>query len=218
MGKLIELWENPYCNGEIFKKKKIELNTGLTILVGCNGAGKSTLLHNIKCVIEKEIESNEQEEHIMLINFNNLADGGSRAKESFGFTGRFDLLSQAMSSSEGEEIMLNICQLARKIGYKAKTISKEKEFFVLLDACDSGLSVDNVIDLKKDLFNTIIKDFNVTKKDVDLYIIVASNEYELARNENCFDVINGEYVRFSNYEDYRRFILETKKEKTNQKR
>ena len=46
---------------------------------------------------------------------------------------------------------------------------------------------------------------------VQLYIIVSANSYELASNENCFDIINGEYVAFNSYEDYKQFILDSRK-------
>lgn len=34
------------CN--IYKRSKITLNTGITILVGCNGIGKTTLIRALK--------------------------------------------------------------------------------------------------------------------------------------------------------------------------
>ena len=48
---------------------------------------------------------------------------------------------------------------------------------------------------------------------VDLYIIISANEYELARNEECFDVSNGKSIRFKDYEDYRKFIINNRKKK-----
>ena len=60
--------------------------------------------------------------------------------------------------------------------------------------------------VKKYLFNTIFEDTTGT----DVYIVVSANEYELARGENCFDVYNGKYIQFEDYEDYRNFILNTR--------
>lgn len=37
------------------------------------------------------------------------------------------------------------------------------------------------------------------------------NSYELCNEEYCFDVYNGKYITFSNYDEYRTFILEQKK-------
>lgn len=46
---LITTWRDPYGQGfNTTKPKKIDIESGLTVLVGCNGAGKSTLLLNIQ--------------------------------------------------------------------------------------------------------------------------------------------------------------------------
>ena len=79
--------------------------------------------------------------------------------------------------------------------------------WIFFDAIDSGLSVDNVVDVKECLFKTIFDD----NPNTDVYIIVSANEYELARDESCFDVYNGKYIKFKDYEDYRNFILKTRK-------
>jgi len=49
MNRIINTWRDPY--GEGFtptRPRKIEIQPGLTVLVGCNGAGKTTLLDNIE--------------------------------------------------------------------------------------------------------------------------------------------------------------------------
>ena len=84
-----------------------------------------------------------------------------------------------------------------------------KELWFLFDAIDSGLSIDNVIDIKESLIPLVIE----TEKDKDIYFVISANAYEFARNENCFDVINGKYIKFKDYEEYRDFILKTKKQK-----
>lgn len=196
---------DPYCMGyKVYKKTMIEIKSGLTVLVGCNGAGKSTLLIHIKELLK--------EEKIPFISFNNLTDGGSNSKDHAGFIGDFVFLATALESSEGEEIILNLGKFAKKTGEFIRDNKNKEELWILLDAADSGLSVDNVIDLKG-LFNLIIKD----KPDSDIYILISANEYELARKEKCFDVQNGKYVTFSDYEDYRNFVLETRKEKDRRK-
>lgn len=56
--------------------------------------------------------------------------------------------------------------------------------------------------------------FNTCKKrEIELYIVVSANAYELAAGKNCFDVIGGKYVRFGGYDEYREFVLKTRKEK-----
>ena len=91
------------------------------------------------------------------------------------------------------------------------------ERWIFLDAIDSGLSVDNIVDVKEYLFNTILK----CNYGNEIYIIVSANEYEMARGEQCFDVYNGKYITFNNYEEYRQFVIESKEWKngrSNEKR
>ena len=208
---------------DLYKKRSITINEGVTVLVGCIGSGKTTLLHQIKSQLKKE--------NIPVISFDNLHDGGSRAISSAGFYGDFGFMSAAMSSSEGESIVLSISKLASNLRAFIQTgesqsesdrLSKsfaraiwgdeteEKEIpnerWILLDAVDSGLSVDNVVDLKEYLFKTILED----DFSGSIYIVISANEFELCRGENCFDVYNGKYVKFSNYEKYRNFILKSR--------
>ena len=210
---------------DLYKKRSITINEGVTVLVGCNGSGKTTLLHQIKSQLKKE--------NIPFVSFDNLHDGGSRAISSAGFHGDFGFMSAAMSSSEGENIVLSLSKLASTLRAFIKTgesqsendrfsrnmakalwgneTEKEQkvppnERWILLDAIDSGLSVDNVVDLKECLFKTILED----DFDGSIYIVISANEFELCRGEHCFDVYNGKYVKFSNYEKYRNFILKSR--------
>ena len=80
-----------------------------------------------------------------------------------------------------------------------------------MDAVDSGYSVDNVGSLKEDFFQVVLED--AKKEGIELYIVIAANEYELARGESCMDVMNGKYLTFRDYEDYRKFILNSRKRK-----
>lgn len=222
--------QNKYYGEEyrMYKRVNIEIQEGLTVLVGCNGIGKTTLLHQIKDQLKKA--------NIPVISFDNLKEGGSRAISSAGFYGDFAFMGTAMSSSEGENIVMNISKLASslrpfiKTGKSGKnddalskafakalwgdtTEEKEDEVpnerWLLLDAIDSGLSVDNIVDIKEYLFKTIFED----REDLKIYIIVSANEYEMARGEQCFDVHNGKYITFSDYEDYRNFVLKSKDNK-----
>ena len=195
-------------NYDLYKKKTITINEGLTVLVGCNGSGKSTMLHQIEEQLKKE--------NIPVMSFDNLKDGGSRAISSAGFFNDFDFMATALASSEGENIVLNIGKLASCLrafikrgeiagrkdsfmngilkamreenGEEIKEIPNER--WLLLDAVDSGLSVDNIVEIKEGLFKTILEDAG----DCKVYILISANEYELARKENCFDVYNGKYL------------------------
>lgn len=180
----------------LFKKSNIKIEPGLTVLVGCNGTGKTTLLNHIKSELKRD--------NIIHLSFDNLIDGGANARQVAGIRGNMEWLATATLSSEGENIIMNIANMAQKIGATIRKNTDADELWILLDAIDSGLSVDNIIEIKN-LFNLIIEDGK--KNGTDVYIIISANEYELARNEQCFDVYNCEYITFKDYEHYRKFII-----------
>lgn len=185
---------------KLYKHSTIEFNPGITILVGCNGSGKTTLLHQIKTQLDKLDIPN------ML--YDNLYDGGSNGKEAAFFHGDDVLGVTMMCSSEGECIALNLGTAARKFGYMM-IHSTGNERWVLLDAIDSGLSIDQVQEVKNDLFHLMLD----MEKDKELYIICSANEYEMCAGEPCFNIVDGKYVEINNYEDYKKEILKTRKYK-----
>ena len=227
MSRKIKTWRDPYGEGfNICKKREIEIEPGLTVLVGCNGAGKTTMLHNVA----EELKN----ENIPVFQFDNTRDGGFYSIDESIATGNYSFGATAMCSSEGENINMNLGKSAAKWrrfietgddGDRTRRLVKavrkangeeddEKEIpnerWILLDAVDSGFSVDNVVEMK-DLFRLVMDD--AAAKGIELYIVVSANEYELAAGEACFDVIGGKYVRFGGYDEYREFVLKTRKEK-----
>lgn len=185
----------------IFKKKQIKINTGLTVLVGCNGAGKTTLL--------KQINQSLKNKDIPVLFHSNMQNGERELRSKAAFYGSFDIVARTMMSSEGENIVNVLEDIARKMGRMSQDNPDAKELWFLFDAIDSGLSIDNVIDIKESLIPLVIE----TEKNKDIYFVISANAYEFARNENCFDVINGKYIKFKDYEEYRDFILKTKEQK-----
>lgn len=207
---------------KMYKKKTITLEEGVTVLVGCNGIGKTTLLEQLKQRLTKA--------KIPVLSFDNLHEGGSKSMSSAAFNGDWAFAATAMASSEGENIVMNVGQLASILRHFIETgevckhgdriqrafaravwgekheMPESKERWILLDAIDSGLSVDNVIDIKEQLFKTILEH----KGDKEVYIVITANAYEMARGEQCFDVYHGKYVKLKTYEAYRKLILKTR--------
>ena len=220
----IKIWKDPYCEGfNTCTAGSISIQEGVTVVVGCNGAGKSTLIHNISEQLK--------EEHITVLMYNNLHDGGSYSFGALLFDGDYSGAASMWASSEGEQIRQNICNIAKQVHRYLKTGNTEKsdreltweklfktesevqkdrvdERWILLDAVDSGYSVDNVIDLKN-LFNMITKD--AKQLGVNLYIVITANEYELANGQQCLDVHTGKYITFKDYEEYRSYIIKSRK-------
>lgn len=199
--KIFNVPKAPYTDDEnIYKTSTFKFQPGVTILVGCNGCGKTTLLQHIKSTLEQE--------DVLLMHFNNLTNGGSNAISEAAFRNNFELAATLMASSEGESIICNIATVTRKIGALInKNAINNKPLFLLFDAIDSGLSVDNVVDVKKYLFDAVLKD-NAEQREV--YIICSANEYELCNGEQCMDVYTGKYREFKTYNSFRKFILKSR--------
>lgn len=190
---------DPYREGRLFRTKTITINPGLTVLVGCNGAGKTTLLKMLKGALEKEYPDR-------VIHYDNLSQGGKNTYNSLAFHQRYDLLATRMTSSEGETITQCLGDVARMIGTVTRA-DQDQPVFILLDSIDSGLSIDHIIDLKRDLFEFACEIHPET------YFITVANEYEMANGERCWDVNSSREIRFSDYEDYKEFILTSRKKK-----
>ena len=202
--KKISIWQYPYDKGfSICDKNKIDIDTGLTVLVGCNGIGKTTTLNNIYEELKKD--------NIPVFRYSNLTD---KSEDNIS------TMVMRWTSSEGENISINVGEIFSKIKLFMKTGNMSKsiksvesnERWLLFDAVDSGYSIDNVIDLKK-VFNLILED--AKKSNLDFYIVISANEYELANDTNCLDVTTGDYIKFKDYEDYKDFILATRVKKNN---
>ena len=202
MSRFFKITRKPY-NDIIFKKSEIEINPGVTILIGCNGCGKTTLLRSIK--------ESLQLSKIPVIYYSNEYEGGATSISERIYEDDITTTATLMQSSEGEQIYINLGIIAGKIARFVQRYKDSKELWILFDAIDSGLSIDNAIEIKEYLFKTIMEDkYN---KDKDVFIVCSTNSYELCVDNSCFDVYSGEYIEFKDYEDYRNYILKSRKQK-----
>lgn len=211
---------------KVYKRTKFTINPGLTILTGCNGAGKTTLIRTLKDKL--------REQNILFCHYDNLHDGGDVARQYALERGEMYSLAALVTSSEGECININLFPFVRNIARYADTLDKsvilsrserlaiafngEKEYipnelWVLLDASDSGLSINAVIELKDILHRIEIK---LAEKNITAYFIIAANEYEMCVGENCLDVQSLTYKQYKSYNSYKRAILRSAKYKEDQ--
>lgn len=199
---LIKIWRDPYDIGfSITRPKMIQFEKGVTVLVGCNGCGKSTLLLNIEDVCEKD--------NIPFIYYDNLSNSKSDSFGSLIFYGEMDEAAYMWSASEGEGIKFNLTRVTKEINrHIVESYADAPELWLLFDASDSGLSIDNIVELKE-YFKFILEHI----VDKDIYIVIASNEYELTEGCNCLDVMSGKYLTFSDYKEYKKYILKSRERK-----
>lgn len=220
MSRTFTIETKPYNEVRVFNRKNIEIQPGITVLVGCNGAGKSTLIH----AMQKQLKEND----IEYLKYDNLHDGGSHGISGAMFDHDIELAASMICSSEGEAITLNIMNLGKDIVYylkhgkrkrsaldnmiksmidekKEETVSQER--WIFFDAVDSGLSIDNVLDFKEFVLDPIVKNNSY------LYVVISANSFEMVSGEQCLDVYNGQYCTFDNYEEYKKFICKTRERK-----
>ncbi len=199
--KEFKIIRNPNDCGNLYYRTTATFEPGLTVLIGCNGCGKTTMMRQIKNQLEKE--------DIPYVHYDNLTDGGSRARERAGFYGDVEFLAGALCSSEGENITMNLGRIAREMGALSRKNPDADEYWFLFDAIDSGLSIDNVLDLKEYLFKTVMEHLSPKK----VFIIVTANAYEICRGEKCFDTYLCKYIDINSYEEYRDFVIKSRERK-----
>ena len=197
----ISLNKNYWDNEEpLYKKSDVKLDSGVTVLVGKNGNGKTTFLIQLRQYLA--------ENNIPFLSYDNVFDGGATA-DSYVLEGlsyfkdtknKAEVFATKKLSSEGQNIIINIGEFARTVGAFIRNNKDKEKIFVLFDAIDSGLSIDNII---------AVKDFlKVVASDApNAYIIVTANSYEMCYQNRCYDVKNSKYIEFTNYENYKSFIL-----------
>ena len=199
-----KLHRDPYDADEILFTGKLtrSIKPGITILTGCNGSGKTTILNEIEY---KYANNNKYK----LFTWNGLVDK-KYAKDTALESGEMSLLASLAFSSEGEEIDINIGVLARTIG-RFVAANEDKDLIILLDALDSGLSIDNIVEIKTFFKDMLIPD--IEKMGHNCYVLIPANEYEMARGERCVDARTGKELIFGDYEEYRNYILKSRKVK-----
>ena len=186
----------------LFKTRAMTFHPGITILLGCNGCGKTTLMRQMKSQVEHRFK-------LPFVEYDNYAAGGHQSVQTAAFYGNMDFVINSFLSSEGEGIVLNLQQIASKMGAMFKKYPDAKEYWVFLDGIDSGLSLDAIQDLKHGLFDTVYEHY----PDKDIYIIISANSFELTKHGMCFNTIKGKYMNVKSYDRYTKLVLQTREYK-----
>ncbi len=184
----------------LYSSSTLKIKPGLTPVVGCNGSGKSTLLILLK-------DQLKDREGARILEYNDRIDGGHNLMERMAINNDMTGVANMFVSSEGERIYRGVGDFVGKI---ARVVRKEKpkELWCLIDCVGSGLSIDNIVEVK-DIISLIQED----NPDIFIYAVLPTNEYEFVRGETCIDAGTLKPVSFNDYEEYREFVMKTRKRK-----
>lgn len=191
--------ESPYENEILYDYDTLTIEPGITTFVGCNGSGKTTLIAQIAQQLEND-------EHIAVINAN-AHKTRENIVSSLTINNNMQFRTDAIWASEGERLQSGQGHVFSEIGNKARRFGVN-EVWVFLDSFDSGCDIANM-----QLIKNTLKFIENDLQPRPLYVIIAANAYEFARNERCLDVKSGNIIRFDSYEAYAEFIVASEKEK-----
>ncbi len=191
---------------KLYQRKNFTFFPGITSLVGCNGTGKSTLIDEY---LRRYVRVNK----IGYLEYNDRRKGGSNMMSELMFNNDISGFGQMFLSSEGERIVLALGNLLGEFNSFFNK-NKNKDAVILLDAIDSGMSVDEICEIRDLFLDVIIPDAKERFK-CTLYIIIAANNYEWCNDPRIhnMDVTTGKRLCFTSYEDYKKFILSSRARK-----
>ena len=198
----VKIPSKPYEDFVLYECDTFTLTPGITSLVGCNGSGKSTLLNFIEKYLDKA--------DIDHLEWNDRQKGGYSLMDKFlNMDNNIEGLALMALSSEGERIVHGLGDIFPKMGSLVRRGSG-KPLVVLFDAIDSGMSIDEIIEIRSIFFDTILPDAEAN--NTELYIIIAANNYEWCADSRIhnIDITTGKSLTISSYEDFKKIILQSR--------
>lgn len=170
---------------------------GVTILVGANGAGKTTLVERMRDALKREKTPN-----VALIK-----DSLDHEIEAhYEFARDIDALVTLIDRnhmSEGQGAKSTFDFLLPKVRVLMRANIESNERWVLIDGMDSSQSIDQLRGIAKSL-DSICEE---ASRDVTPYVIVTTNNFELARDRHCLCVSENVYTTPKTYRDFSAAVM-----------
>lgn len=214
----LKVWSNPKYTNNNSIPVSVNLQPGITMLIGSNGTGKSTLLNQINSIFNKgsweDIEFNNciKNDYGCYL-YNNVQEEKFTKQSWLEDSMNINRLAETFENSEGQDMWDYLYYKLPEIGSAVRKSKhkKQKGIFILLDGLDSGLSLDMLYKIKKDLLDFIIRE--ETTDDYKVYLICSANSYEFIKGYRCFDVVTLKEVNFiDTYENFEDYMLGDKNE------
>ena len=215
----MEIWlhSNPKYTKRESIPVKYNINPGITMLIGPNGSGKTTALSQIRSLFSTEDDLVKKWNTIEINNsirnsyssylYDNVYEE-KFAKERWTYSDQMERVAKTFENSEGQNMYDYLYYKINEIGQAVTKAIKNnrKGIFLLFDGLDSGLSLDVINEIRKDVLEFIIET-EKKRSDLEVYIICSANSYEFCNNYDCIDVTNQEHITFTDYEDYSNYFI-----------
>jgi energy-coupling factor transporter ATP-binding protein EcfA2 len=192
---------------DMYTNDIITITPGITVFVGANGSGKSTLLRQIKNQLDDRSNTLYlyYDHHDATVNddpYNNILKDYKNE-----LTRENTKKIKDMVYSEGEYGYLYLKDLFDGcLDLIARLYNNDLKYgFVIIDGLNSSISYDK-ISSAKEVLHTMIH----TAKDLcnlDLYVLIATNDYAWMENEKCMCVSDFHTYNFNNYDSYKYYII-----------
>lgn len=214
------VYKDPIEEGQyIYKKSKFWLKPGVTCLIGCNGSGKTTLFNSIYDIMQTNASKSDNDKtklsDVKYLRLNNYNHGPKELMQEAMFIGDMSTVISQAQSSEGEQIVGWLCKYASSLGTNVRSLEKGSHLIVSFDAIDSGLSYDNIVDVRNHLFSPMLDD--AKKRGINLYILVATNTYALC-DDASYDKIfihNFKHIKVNSYKSFVKYVIKSREIKNN---
>lgn len=214
------VYKDPIEEGQyIYKKSKFWLKPGVTCLIGCNGSGKTTLFNSIYDIMQMNDGKSDNDKtklsDVKYLRLNNYNHGPKELMQEAMFIGDMSTVISQAQSSEGEQIVGWLCKYASSLGTNVRLLEKGSHLIVSFDAIDSGLSYDNIVDVRNHLFSPMLDD--AKKRGIKLYILVATNTYALC-DDASYDkmfIHNFKHIKINSYKSFIKYVTKSREIKDN---
>lgn len=195
-----------YEDQKMYDTEEIILKPGINSLVGCNGSGKTTFIDEM---LQSELKKKQIDYHL----YNDRRQGGTGLAEKRMLYDDISGFARMMTASEGERLVEGLAdQLDKLRGFFHR--NQGKNFVLIFDAIDSGMSVDEIIEIR-DLFLDLVIPDAKQSFDCELYIVVAANNFEWCNSSkiNNIDIITGKNLGEMTYDQYVKQIIDSREYK-----
>ena len=209
------VYKDPIEEGQyIYKKSKFWIKPGVTCLIGCNGSGKTTLFNSIYDIMQMNDNKSDDDKtklhNVKYVRLNNYSHGPKELMQEAMFVGDMSTVISQAQSSEGEQIVGCLCRHASSLGTNVRSLEKGSHIIVSFDAIDSGLSYDNIVDVRNHLFSPMLDD--AKKRGINLYILVATNTYALC-DDASYDkmfIHNFKHIKVNSYKSFVKYVIKSR--------